>query len=170
MTLSKKKLVLMLLLKWLLETVDLKRQDITDEKTWQTVPWEKTGTTEGETLGLCGKKSKWDFLNVRAMKQAVTFYCEKIIRDQPACWLEWLNLTLSSLCRTYVSITTIYEVQWGILLLSEFKIYYLIWGRNTPVKGNHCLILLLILSWYYLANASDIVLKTVLYIYPGHLK
>lgn len=31
MTLSKKKLVLMLLLKWLLETVDLKRQDITDE-------------------------------------------------------------------------------------------------------------------------------------------
>lgn len=31
MTLSKKKLVFMLLLKWLLETVDLKRQDITDE-------------------------------------------------------------------------------------------------------------------------------------------
>ena len=47
----------MLLLKWLLETVDLKRQDITNE-TWQTVPWEKTGTTEGETLGLCGKKKK----------------------------------------------------------------------------------------------------------------
>lgn len=63
----------MLLLKWLLETVDLKRQDITDE-TWQTVPWEKQ-EQQGETLGLCGKKkkSKWDFLNVRAMKQAVTF-------------------------------------------------------------------------------------------------
>ena len=31
MTLSKKKLVVMLLLKWLPETVDLKRQDITNE-------------------------------------------------------------------------------------------------------------------------------------------
>ena len=54
----------MLLLKWLLETVDLKRQDITNE-TWQTVPWEKTGTTEGETL--VGKKQTkkhflWIFL------------------------------------------------------------------------------------------------------------
>ena len=50
----------MLLLKWLSETVDLKSQDITNE-TWQTVTWEKTRATEGETLGLCGNKVKVRF-------------------------------------------------------------------------------------------------------------
>ena len=116
-------------------------------------------------------KSKWDFLNVRAMKQAVTFLLWK---DQgSACTLAgmtWFPLTFEFSLPNLCVNNSYMWVQWGILLLKGI-LRYITWfeveihscqRQSLPdIVADTVLILLI---------ASDIVLETVLYIYPGHLK